>query len=87
MGPTLMADMKKQAEQRLTVRLGMQELVEEKKIDVTDEEMDQIVESFLAQATPEQRKQAEPAYQKGAQAYEQLKWQTKVEKALKELLK
>lgn len=82
----VMADMKKQAEQRLTVRLGMQELVEEQKIDVTDEEMDQIVENFLAQASPEQRKQVEPAYQKGAQAYEQLKWQTKVEKALKELL-
>lgn len=83
----VLMDMQKQAEERLKLRLGMQELVEELKIDITDEEMDQIVEGFLAQATPEQRKEVEPAYQKGAQAYEQLKWQKKVEKALAELLK
>lgn len=83
----VMADFKKQAEQRLTVRLGVQKLVEDKHIDVTDEEMDQIVDSFLSRATPEQRKEVEPAYQKGAQAYEQLKWQTKVEKVLTEMLK
>ncbi|MCA9370936.1 MAG: trigger factor, partial [Candidatus Peregrinibacteria bacterium] len=83
----VMTDFKKQAEQRLKLRLGVQQLVEEKNIDVTDEEMDQVVEGFLAQATPNQRQEVEPAYQKGAQAYEQLKWQTKVEKALKEMLK
>lgn len=83
----VLIDMQKQAEERLKLRLGMQELVEELKIDITDEEMDQIVEGFLSQATPEQRKEVEPAYQKGAQAYEQLKWQKKVEKALAELLK
>lgn len=79
-------EMKKQAEQRLTLRLGMQELVEQKEIDITDEEMDLVVESFLSQATPEQRKEVEAAYQKGAQAYEQLKWQKKVEKTLSEML-
>ena len=82
----VMADMKNQAQQRLTLRLGMQQLVEEKEIDITDEEMDQIVEGFLGQATPEQRKEVESAYQKGAQAYEQLKWQKKVEKALAGML-
>ena len=80
-------DMKNQAEKRLTLRLGMQKLVEEKNIDITDEEMDQIVEGFLGQATPEQRKEVESAYKKGAQAYEQLKWQKKVEKALETMLK
>lgn len=83
----VVADMKKQAEQRLTLRLGMQQLVEEKNIDITDEEMDQIVEGFLGQATPHQRSEVESAYQKGAQAYEQLKWQKKVEKALEAMLK
>ena len=79
-------EMKKQAEDRLVLRLGMQQLVEEKNIDITDEEMDQIVEGFLGQATPEQRKEGGAAYEKGAQAYEQLKWQKKVEKALAGLL-
>ena len=79
-------EMKKQAEDRLVLRLGMQQLVEEKNIDITDEEMDQIVEGFLGQATPEQRKEVGAAYEKGAQAYEQLKWQKKIENALAGLL-
>ena len=79
-------EMKKQAEDRLVLRLGMQQLVEEKNIDITDEERYQIVEGFLGQATPEQRKEVGAAYEKGAQAYEQLKWQKKVEKALAGLL-
>ncbi len=75
-------EIRAQGEKRLTLRLGMQALIEEKKIDITDEEMTQIVEEFLGQANPEQRRQVAPAYQKGAEAYEQLKWQKKVEKAL-----
>ncbi len=82
----VLKEMKEQGEKRLTLRLGMQTLVEQKNIDITDEEMEQVIEGFLAQATPEQRKEVEPAYQKGAQAYEQLKWQQKVEKALREML-
>ncbi|MDP7069182.1 MAG: trigger factor, partial [Candidatus Peribacteraceae bacterium] len=53
----LIAEMKDQAEKRLKLRLGMGQLVEEEGIDVTDEEMDQIVQDFLSQATPEQRKE------------------------------
>ncbi len=81
-----MKEMAEQATKRLTLRLGIQKLVEEKSIDVTDAEMDQIVEGFLAKADAGQRKEVAPAYQKGAQAYEQLKWQTKVERALATLL-
>jgi trigger factor len=82
----LKKEMEEQSEKRLRLRLGMQQLVEEKEITVSDEEMTEIVESFLSRATPEQRKEVEPAYQKGAQAYEQLKWQTKVDKMLQEML-
>ena len=83
----VLVDMKKQAEERLKLRLGMQQIVEELQIDITDEEMDQIVNDFLSRATPDQRKEVAPAYEKGAQAYEQLKWQKKVEKALETLMK
>ena len=82
----LLQEFRTQAEQRLKLRLGMQELVDQKDIEISDEEMDMLVESFLAQATPDQREQIKPAYQKGAEAYEQLKWQTKVEKVLSEML-
>jgi len=83
----LMDEMKEQSVTRLKLRLGMQKLIEEKKMDISDEEMDMVIEDFLAQATPEQKVEVEAAYKKGAQAYEQLKWQKNVEKALAEMLK
>ncbi len=82
----VMKDMQEQSVTRLKLRLGMQQLIADKNIDITDEEMEMVIEEFLSQATPEQRKEVEAAYQKGAQAYEQLKWQKNVEKALAEML-
>ena len=83
----VMKDMKEQSITRLKLRLGMQKLIEEKNIDISDEEMNMVIQDFLSQANPEQRAEAEAGYQKGAQAYEQLKWQKCVEKALSEMLK
>ena len=83
----VMEDMKEQSTTRLKLRLGMQKLIEEKNIDISDEEMDMVIEEFLSQATPEQKVEVESSYKKGAQAYEQLKWQKNVEKALSEMLK
>ena len=83
----VMQGMKEQSITRLKLRLGMQKLIEEKQMDISDEEMNMVIEDFLAQASPEQRKEVESAYQKGAQAYEQLKWQKNVEKVLSEMLK
>ena len=82
-----MEDMKQQSTTRLKLRLGMQKLIDEKNIDISDEEMDMVIEEFLSQATPEQKVEVESSYKKGAQAYEQLKWQKNVEKALSEMLK
>jgi trigger factor len=83
----VMEDMKEQSTTRLKLRLGMQKLIDEKSIDISDEEMDLVIEEFLSQATPEQKVEVENSYKKGAQAYEQLKWQKNVEKALAEMLK
>ncbi|MBT5468249.1 trigger factor, partial [Candidatus Peregrinibacteria bacterium] len=83
----VMEDMKEQSTTRLKLRLGMQKLIDEKNIDISDEEMDMVIEEFLSQATPEQKVEVESSYKKGAQAYEQLKWQKNVEKALSEMLK
>ena len=79
-------DMEQQGERRLKLRLGMTKLVDEKNIEISDDEMEQIVEEFLSQAPPEQRKAVEESYQKGANAWEQLKWQKKVERVLEEML-
>lgn len=82
----LMEEMKEQSITRLKLRLGMQQLIKDKDMDISDEEMDMVIADFLAKATPEQKTEVESAYKKGAQAYEQLKWQKNVEKVLAEML-
>ena len=79
-------DMMERGEKRLTVRLGMQQLVEDKNVEITDEEMEQAVEALFANASKEDSEKLRPAYAKGQRAYEQLKWQKKVEKVIDEML-
>ena len=64
----------------------MQKLIEEKEIDVSDDEMKKAIGEMTASLTPEQRIKAAPAYAKGKPAYEQLKWQKKVERFIAETL-
>ena len=75
-------ELRDQAEKRLTVRLGLAKMVDEKDIQITDEDMTAAVEQFLAPLSDEERKNIAPSYEKGQQAYEQLKWQKRVEKLL-----
>ncbi|PIR52768.1 trigger factor [Candidatus Peregrinibacteria bacterium CG10_big_fil_rev_8_21_14_0_10_49_10] len=75
-------DLEEQAEKRITLRLGISALMEEKEIDVTDDEMKKVVEALVSPLSVEERLKIAPNYAKGEQAYEQLKWQKKVEKLL-----
>jgi len=79
-------EMMERGKQRLTVRLGMQQLVEEKDVEITDEEVEKAVETLFANAPKEEAEKLRPAYAKGERAYEQLKWQKKVEKVIDEML-
>ena len=79
-------ELREQAEKRLTLRLGLAQLVDSKDIQIPEEEMSSTIESMLAHVSEEERKQIAPAYEKGQQAYEQLKWQKKVEKVLDEII-
>lgn len=80
------AELKEKATNRLTLRLGMQQLVEDKGVDISDEEMTKIVQEFLAPAPADQRAELEAAYKPGQNAYEQFKWQKKVERVIEEML-
>ena len=79
-------EMRDRGEKRLTLRLGIQKIMEEKEIDVSDEEMAGIVGELLAPLPESERSKVNPAYEKGQQAYEQLKWQKKVEKIIDSFL-
>jgi len=79
-------EMQDSAKKRLTLRLGIRELITSKNITVSDEEMKQTIDGLLSSAPPAERKNIEPSYQKGQQAYEQLEWQKKVEKLFEGML-
>ena len=79
-------ELSRQAEKRLTLRLGISTLIEEKTIDISDEEMKKGMDTLLSPLSVEERLNIAPAYAKGEKAYEQLKWQMKVDKLLEEII-
>ncbi len=79
-------ELEDRARERLTLRLGIRELLEVKQITVSDEEMQQAVSGLLGPLGEKERTEVEPAYAKGEQAYDQLKWQKRVEKLFEQML-
>ncbi|MDD5751592.1 MAG: FKBP-type peptidyl-prolyl cis-trans isomerase, partial [Candidatus Peribacteraceae bacterium] len=79
-------ELKEQAAARLTLRLGIRHLIDERKIEVSDEELNQTAASLLASVPEQERKELEPAYATGGRAREQLLWQKKVEKLFEGML-
>jgi len=82
----VLEDMKKQAEQRLKTRLGIEKVVVDKDVQVEDKDVDKMLQSMLATVPPDKKKEVESYYSKGQSGYDQLKWQLRVEKVIDMLL-
>jgi len=80
-------ELEERARERLTLRLGIRELMEVKQITMSDDEMHQAVSGLLSPLSEKERAEVEPTYAKGEQAYDQLKWQKRVERLFSEMLK
>ena len=78
-------DLTKAAQGRIKLRFGLEKLLEDKKIEATEDEMKAAVDAFVRQLPPDQRKSAN--VEKDSSAYAQLMWQKRVEKLFGELLK
>lgn len=79
-------ELEENAKSRITLRLGIRELMDAKKIEISDEEMHAAIAELLSPLSEKERKDAESAYQKGEHAWDQLKWQKKVEKLFSTML-
>lgn len=79
-------EIKGQSEKRLTLRLGLAALVEERSIEITDEEMEANIAALISPLSDEEKKNVAETYAKGQNAYEQMKWQKKVEKLLESII-
>ncbi|MDP7247071.1 MAG: trigger factor [Candidatus Peribacteraceae bacterium] len=82
----LKSEFDNQAKDRLTLRMGIQQIAESKEIDLTDKEVEEAVTTFLAPLPPEEQERIKPMYKKGMQGWEQIKWQKKVEKLIEMML-
>lgn len=81
----LFNEMRPMAEERLKIRFGMNHLIKEWKIDVTDEEMGEAVEKLLAPLKDVNHEQLKEMYKPEGRMYEQFKQQKKVEKVMEKL--
>ena len=80
------AELKEEAKKKLILRFGIQKLVDEKEITVSEEELESHITTMLEPLSEEERNQVRPLYEKGMQAWHQLEWQKRVEKLMDELL-
>ncbi len=80
------ADLKKQAEERWKLRLGMAKLIEEKGVTVTDEEVHANLDEFLRGLPQDQQRPAHDEFEKHGNLYEEIRWRTLVGKVVEGLL-
>jgi trigger factor len=79
-------DLKKQAEDRWKLRLGMAKLIEEKGITISDDELNAARDEFLARLPADQKDAARKEFDSRGQLFEELRWRAMVEKAVTSLL-
>lgn len=77
---SLTKELKEEATKRLTLRFGIEKVLEKQKIDLSEEEMLAAIKDVVAQLPENERINAAAAYQTGTQEYDQLKWQKRIEK-------
>lgn len=80
-------EVKDEATKRLTLRFGIQQLMADKNVTVTDEEMKAAIDEQMAGLEPDERLKRAPQFAKGSDAYDQLHWRKRVEKLVEDLLK
>jgi len=81
----LIHEMQPDAEKRLKIRFGIGALMQDLRIDVTESEMQQAIDALLSPLTGVQHDALQNLYKPGERAYEQFKFQKKVEKLLEQL--
>lgn len=83
----LAEEMKKIAIDRITLRMGLQEFVEKKKVEVTEEEMKKLIDPIKEHAAKEGHPIPEEELKSGGGVYEQVRWEQRMKRAVEEVVK
>ncbi len=75
-------DIKENAKKRLTVRFGVQNLIKQKEIVITDEEVQQKIDEEMNFIPREEQEEMKNHYAKGQPGFQQLKWELEIKKLL-----
>jgi trigger factor len=79
-------EVREEATRRLTLRFGLEALLEEKKIEASADELNQARVQMLQSIPEDQRKSAETYYAEGGEGFEELKWRVRVQKVIGQML-
>lgn len=79
-------ELRAEAANRWKLRLGIAQLIDDKKITITDDEEKAAVESFLDNLTDEERDEAEQRIKAKDSLYDEVRWRATVDKLIAELL-
>ena len=82
----LRKELQEEAGRRITLRFGVQKLLEDRKIELTPEETKEAVDRRLAELPEDQRAQAASYYAAGGDGHDEIVWTKRVEKLVKGLL-
>ncbi len=80
------ADLKKQAEERWKLRLGMAKLIETKGVEVTHDEVHAAADAFVEGLPADQKDAAKKEIEQHGNLYEEIRWRALVEKVMHGLL-
>lgn len=80
-------DHRKGAEERILARLGVQKIIREAKLEVSEEETDKKVDEVIATYPEEQQKKAREHYKKGEPGYRNLQYNMAADKLIEMLSK
>lgn len=79
-------EFKKRAEERWKLRLGIGALIEERKTEVSDDDMAQTFDAFLLDLPEERQDAARKEWEKKGELYQELRYRALTEKVIKDLL-
>jgi FKBP-type peptidyl-prolyl cis-trans isomerase (trigger factor) len=81
----LIKEIRPDAEKRLKVRFGIGQLIDDWKIEVSDEDVNMAVKELLKPLKDEERSKLSELYKPGTHPYEQFRFQKKVEKVMEDI--
>ena len=79
---TFRTKMRSEAEHRLRLRFGIDALLQEHGISVSEEEVTKEIEEFLWSLPPQERERLSPLYAPGGEGAERFRWQRRMQKLL-----